>query len=57
MNNKAVFDDLVCRSARELFQGRGVALLPSQRKDDGLEYAATIGFSSDNVRGMCWDSA
>lgn len=52
MNNKAVFDELVNACTSELFQARGVRVRATERLDDGMEYAATIGFSSDTVRGM-----
>jgi hypothetical protein len=52
MNNKAVFDELVTACASELFEGRGVPIRPTSRMDEAIEYAATIGFSSDTVRGM-----
>jgi hypothetical protein len=52
MNNKAVFDELVAACASELFQAHGVELRATSRLDDTMEYAATIGFSSDMLRGM-----
>jgi CheY-specific phosphatase CheX len=52
MNNKAVFDELVTAATSELFQARGVAIRASDRLDHAMEYAATIGFASDQIRGM-----
>lgn len=52
MNNKAVFDELVAACASELFEARGIAIRTTSRLDDTMEYAATIGFSSDTLRGM-----
>lgn len=52
MSNKDIFDELVAACATELFQARGVTLQPTKRFDGAIEYAATIGFSADRVRGM-----
>jgi hypothetical protein len=52
MSNKPVFDELVQASTIELFQARGVSLSATPNLDGAIEYAATIGFSADRVRGM-----
>lgn len=52
MDNKAVFDELIRACASELFQARGVTIRASERTADDVEYAATIGFSSNMMRGM-----
>ena len=52
MDNKVVFDQLVAACTSELFQARGFSIRAANRPDDSMEYAATIGFSSDTIRGM-----
>jgi hypothetical protein len=52
MNNRGVFDELVQACTSELFEARGVAIRATDRLDETMEYAATIGFSSDALRGM-----
>lgn len=50
--SKAIFDELVIQCTTELFYARGVEVRPGGDLNGSIEYAATIGFSADNVRGM-----
>jgi hypothetical protein len=50
--SKAIFDELVIRCTTELFQARGIALRKGGELDGAIEYAATLGFAGDKVRGM-----
>jgi hypothetical protein len=51
MSNKSVFDELVTACANDLFRGRGIELtLANELKP--IEYAVTIGFTADQVRGV-----
>ena len=52
MSNKEVFDQSVLASAAELFQSVGIELCPVAKFEDSTEYAATIGFSAGDVRGL-----
>jgi hypothetical protein len=52
MDNKGVFDELMKACTCELFLARGVELRVVEHANDDMEYAATIGFSSDTMRGM-----
>jgi hypothetical protein len=50
--SKAIFDELVLESATELFLSRGLSIRPGRGVNGPIEYAATLGFSADKVRGM-----
>src|SRR5688572_29747735 len=52
MSNRQVFDELSSAATRELFGARGIELRSCEALDSPIEYAATIGFSADEVRGM-----
>jgi hypothetical protein len=52
MSNKSVFDQLVTSAASELFAARGIDVRVVPGADVSIEYAATIGFASDGMRGM-----
>jgi len=52
MSNKTVFDQLVTSAASELFAARGIGVRPAAGADVSIEYAATIGFASDGMRGV-----
>jgi len=54
MNGRKAFDDLVLASATELFCSRGVEVRPAPQEsaEGSVEYAATVGFASDRLRGM-----
>ena len=50
--SKAIFDELVLESTTELFLARGLSIRPGHGVNGPIEYAATLGFSADKVRGM-----
>jgi hypothetical protein len=52
MSTRDVFDELVTASATDLFRARGIDVRPASRSEASVEYAATIGFSTDGMRGM-----
>jgi hypothetical protein len=52
MSNKTVFDQLATSAASELFAARGIDVRVVTGADVSIEYAATIGFAADGVRGM-----
>jgi hypothetical protein len=52
MSNKTVFDDLVVSCASELFAARGIEVRSADGSVASIEYAGTLGFSSDLMRGM-----
>ncbi|HMJ15093.1 MAG TPA: chemotaxis protein CheX [Polyangiaceae bacterium] len=52
MSNKPIFDELLVTCATELFRARGFELRRTSDLDTPIEYAAIIGFASDEVRGM-----
>jgi CheY-specific phosphatase CheX len=52
MSAKDVFDQIVIASATELFAARGIPVRPAGKMAASIEYAATLGFSSNQMRGM-----
>jgi hypothetical protein len=52
MSNKQVFDELIVQCVTELFRARNIELEPGPEQTSPIEYAAIIGFASDEVRGM-----
>jgi hypothetical protein len=52
MSAKEVFDQAVTASITELFEARGIRIRSTHETTASIEYAATLGFSSDRVRGM-----
>src|SRR5688572_11128468 len=52
MSAKDVFDQLVASSITELFAARGIQVRSTTQSGASIEYAATLGFSSDRMRGM-----
>jgi hypothetical protein len=52
MSSKTVFDQLVTSAASELFAARGIDVRIVAGSDVRIEYAATIGFAADGMRGM-----
>jgi hypothetical protein len=52
MSNKTVFDQLVTSATSELFAARGIDVRIVPGTDVSIEYAATIGFASDGMRGV-----
>ena len=52
MSTKPVFDELVVSSASELFAARGIEVRSTEGSLASIEYAATLGFSSDLMRGV-----
>ena len=52
MSTKQTLDELVKAAVIELFQARGVTVSASQQADGVAEYAAVIGFSGHEMRGM-----
>jgi hypothetical protein len=52
MSSKEIFDELVVHCTIELFQSRNIELRRGPEVDTPIEYAAIIGFTSDEVRGM-----
>jgi hypothetical protein len=52
MSNKTVFDQLVTSAASDLFAARGIDVKVVRGSDVSIEYAATIGFAADGMRGM-----
>ena len=52
MSNNTIFDALVVQCTTELFQARDIELHRGVELDTPIEYAAIIGFASDDVRGM-----
>jgi hypothetical protein len=52
MNTKTVFDQLVVASTTELFQRRGIEVELGTAAAASVEYAGTMGFAADSMRGM-----
>lgn len=52
MSNKGIFDELLVTCTTDLFGARGIELSRTSDLDTPIEYAAIIGFASDEVRGM-----
>src|SRR5688572_5211299 len=52
MGQKQILDGLVTASASELFQSRGIELRTTEMLEPAIEYAAVIGFATDEMRGM-----
>ncbi len=52
MSQKQVFDELIIQCTTELFRARSVELRHTQAPSSPIEYAAIIGFTADDVRGM-----
>jgi hypothetical protein len=52
MSTRTVFDELVTSCATELFRGRGIDVRSTTGLEASVEYAGTIGFSTDGMRGM-----
>jgi hypothetical protein len=52
MSNRAIFDELLVACTTDLFQARDIELSRTSDLDTPIEYAAIIGFASDEVRGM-----
>lgn len=50
--SKAIFDQLVIQCTTELFGARGIEVRGIGDLVGPIEYAATLGFSADKVRGM-----
>ena len=52
MSTKTVFDELVTSCSADLFRARGIEVRSTTGVEASVEYAATIGFSTDGMRGM-----
>jgi len=50
--SKAIFDQLVIQCTTELFSARGIEVRTGGDLVGPIEYAATLGFSADKMRGM-----
>jgi CheY-specific phosphatase CheX len=52
MSTKAVLDELLISSTVELFKSRGVDLVVAKDPKSKADFAAVIGFSGEQMRGM-----
>jgi len=52
MSTRTVFDELVTSCATDLFRARGIEVRSTTGLETSVEYAGTIGFSTDGLRGM-----